>query len=224
MNKFNPIVNSIFLLKVLYQISYPVAKLFAKYNINPNTVTSLSNVSAFFSLYFLFSSQIFIFIFLWILAEIFDICDGTVARIQGTSSEVGAFYDHFSDQVKIFLLFICISFYFNNLIITYLSFIGVGIFLLSIDIGKRNELLILKYTHLKSHQNINNKPLTLTRHIYNHIFLVSGHTMIVLPFLAIDQKIAFYGLILFLLVAIKNLLGSARAHIKSLQSLKNYNK
>lgn len=216
-NKFNPIVESVFLLKLMYIISFPLAKLFAKFNINPNTITTISNVSIVISLYFLYLGNIFLFIIFWILAEIFDICDGTVARLTNKSSESGAFYDHFSDQVKIFVFFIAISLYFDDKLITYLAFFSAGIFLLYIDISKRIEIFKLKYDVKDNNIQDEAQKVSLIRRIYNHIFLIHGHTMVLIPFILITHTTAIVGLSLFILVVIKNFLGSLRQMIKLLE-------
>lgn len=217
-HKFNPIVESIFLLKIMYIISFPLAKLFARFSVNPNTITTISNISIFVALYFLYLENIVAFIVFWILAEIFDICDGTVARLTNKSSESGAFYDHFSDQVKIFVFFVAISLYFDDELITYMSFISAGIFLLYIDISKRIEIYKLKYPNTEQSQQSEPQKLSALRQIYNHIFLVHGHTMVLISFMLISYEFAMYGLALFLIVAFKNFLGSLRAMIKLLRS------
>lgn len=213
-NKFNPIVESIFLLKIMYIISFPLAKLFARFNVNPNTITTISNISILVALYFLYLGNVIAFIIFWILAEIFDICDGTVARLTNKSSEAGAFYDHFSDQVKIFVFFVAVSFYFDDKLITYMSFLSAGIFLLYIDISKRIEIFELKYKLTSYSEAQESKKIKFWRKIYNHIFLIHGHTMILIPFILINETVALYGLSLFVLVAIKNFLGSLRYQIR----------
>ena len=195
-------------------MSFPLAKLLAKCNVHPNIITLTSNVLVVISFYFLFSQEIILFIVFWITAEVFDICDGTVARLTGKTSESGAFFDHFSDQVKIFLFFICISLYFKSEIITLLAFLSAGIFLLYIDISKRVEIFKLKYPGSSKSENNNNSDTTFLRKIYNHIFLIHGHTMVILPFFVISNDVAILGLSFFIVVAFKNFLGSLRAQIK----------
>jgi phosphatidylglycerophosphate synthase len=210
--KFNPIVEDIFLLKCLYIISFPLARLFANLRIHPNKITTISNITILISIYFLSQGSIVLFIVFWIFAEIFDICDGTVARINRLASESGAFYDHFSDQVKIFLFFIIVSFYFKNEIITYLAFISSGIFFLYIDVSKRVEIFKLKYP--REGVDIDDSTKSLIRKIYNHVFLIHGHTMVLIPFFVIDLNFAIVGLSIFILVATKNLFGALRAQLK----------
>lgn len=220
-NKFNPIVESIFLLKIMYIISFPLAKLFARFQVNPNTITTISNISILVALYFLYLGNVIAFIIFWILAEIFDICDGTVARLTNKSSESGAFYDHFSDQVKIFVFFVAVSLYFDDKLITYLSFISAGIFLLYIDISKRIEILKLKYSNQKEqHQNNNINKVSFIKKIYYHIFLIHGHTMILIPFMLINKMTAILGLLIFIFVAFKNFMGVLRQIIRILGKVK----
>jgi hypothetical protein len=218
-NKFNPIVESIFLLKIMYIISFPLAKIFARFNINPNTITTISNISIVVALYFLYIENIVSFICFWMLAEIFDICDGTVARLTNKSSESGAFYDHFSDQVKIFLFFIAISLYFDDNLITYISFLSAGIFLLYIDISKRIEIFKLKYPQNQKKNKNELYKTSILRQIYNHIFLIHGHTMVLIPFMAVSKEFAMYGLVLFLFIAVKNFLGALRQMIRLLNGV-----
>jgi phosphatidylglycerophosphate synthase len=217
-NEFNPTVEKISLLKYLYIISSPLARLFARYSVHPNTITTISNVSIVISLYFLYVGNFILFILLWIVAGILDICDGTVARLTNKTSESGAFYDHFSDQVKMFLFFISISLYFQNELITYLAFVSAGIFFLYIDISKRVVIFQLKYPNKNEHINTENNSIKFFRKIYNNIFLIHGHTMVILPFFVINKDMAIIGLSLFILVASKNFLSSLRVKIRLLQN------
>ena len=218
-NKFNPIVESIFLLKCLYILSFPLAKTLAKYKFNPNTITTISNMLVICSIYFLFIKNVIFFIILWIAAEIFDICDGTVARINNMASESGAFYDHFSDQIKIFLFFISISLYFQSTFVTYLAFVSACINLLYVDVSLRTEIFKLKHHTKIQKLTPKSKSKTFLRQIYNHVFLIHGHTMVILPFFVVNIDIAITGLSLFILVALKNLLGSLRAQVRVLRKI-----
>lgn len=215
-SKFNPIVESLPLLKYMYIISYPLAKILAQLKVSPNFITTISNLLIVVAIFSLFKGSIFGFIILWILAEIFDICDGTVARINGLSSETGAFYDHFSDQVKIFLFFLTLTFYFDDEFISILSFIVLGVFFLYMDINKRSEILRLKQ-NIQVKSSTESLDLSLMRKIYNQIFMIHGHTMAIIPFMVLSDEIAYFGLVLFLIITLKNLLGSLRYMLKLLK-------
>ena len=105
------------------------------------------------------------------------------------------------------------SLYFNDKLITYMSFISAGIFLLYIDISKRIEIFKLKFAIYQGNQEEVLK-IGILRKIYNHIFLIHGHTMVLIPFIAVSESAAIAGLSFFILVAVKNFLGSLRAQIK----------
>jgi hypothetical protein len=118
------------LLKFLYLTSIPLAKLLAYLGLRPNTITSISNVVALVGIgTVLWAENPWYFPLLWILALLFDMADGIVARVTGQSSASGSFYDHMSDQVKVILLFLAVGLRYDNLLVWVLVYSTNALFL-----------------------------------------------------------------------------------------------
>lgn len=127
---FNPATNDVPLLKVLYLMTIPLAKLLARLNIKPNTITSISNVVALMGIgALIWGENPWVFPALWLAALLFDMADGIVARVTGQSSASGSFYDHMSDQIKVILLFLAVALRYDSLLIWVLVYITNALFL-----------------------------------------------------------------------------------------------
>ena len=100
---FNNATKTVPILKFLYIINIPLVKLLIHLKLTPFTISTISNLLAFLALLALFFEyNPIIFSILWIMSLFFDIADGIVARKTSSSSANGSFYDHFSDQIKVF--------------------------------------------------------------------------------------------------------------------------
>ena len=79
----NPERKVIPFLYLLYIMAIPLAILLIKLKFKPNTITTLSNLSALISYYLILIEDAYLlFSFFWILALFFDMADGIVSRKQ----------------------------------------------------------------------------------------------------------------------------------------------
>jgi archaetidylinositol phosphate synthase len=85
-------------------LSIRVGILFSKIGISPNQWTMLSLVPALLSLYFLINSQFIPAAFLFLLSSFLDIVDGSVARVTGRVSDLGAYMDTIVDRYVEFMV------------------------------------------------------------------------------------------------------------------------
>lgn len=84
------------------RVSLVLAKVFAKHNIKPNTVTIFSIIAGVLGAICLIFHNVWLTIagiLLEILAAIFDCADGQVARINHSGTKFGRFFDGFGDGV-----------------------------------------------------------------------------------------------------------------------------
>jgi len=204
----NPARKVIPALYFLYIMAIPLAILFIKLKFKPNLITTLSNISALISYYFiLLGDSIFLFSFFWILALFLDICDGIVSRKTKQTSPQGSFYDHFTDQIKIILLFLSAGLYYDSTVTWFLSFLSSTIFLLRAlllyMLKYRSKLLAFESQSSKDTKyKLNNSLLKLIkRHLFNNIFLIMGQFNIFLIFIFVEAiHIYIFIFILFIII------------------------
>ena len=106
--------------------------------LTPNSVTTISTMLVFLTIYFLYLNNKTMAIITYLLAYIFDCVDGKMARKYKMCSDFGMAFDTVSDNISNFVLFIFIIFkYFNsnNLNIILFLFIAVMIYMLSLSLG-----------------------------------------------------------------------------------------
>ncbi|WP_320035338.1 CDP-alcohol phosphatidyltransferase family protein [Halarcobacter sp.] len=213
LNQFhNKKVSEVFLLKLLYIFSSPLAQVFLLFNIKANTITTLSNISAMISYISIFYNFYFFFFF-WSFSLILDICDGIVARATKTSSAAGSFYDHFSDFLKIMGLFLFIGIYYDTKIIWILVSLNLLVFstvdYLDKVIHQKNALI--KYNKINSVSSNNSFNLTIkiiikintflnNLIIYRTFFIMHGQYNLILLPLAYNIYTAQYTLVLSFLI------------------------
>lgn len=199
--------------------------------INPNHLTTMSNLSVLASFYFIFIDYSFVyFSLLWILGLFFDICDGVVARETNQKTPQGSFYDHFTDQIKILLLLLCVGIYYHESTIWILTFLTSTLFLLYSFL---KMLIKFRYKLLTNHLRIEEKSmpiikidnrflLFLKRYVYNNIFLMQGNFIIYLGFVFYDGATIYvlYGLLVIIMF---NLLKGLKTMHNINQKLQKHN-
>jgi phosphatidylglycerophosphate synthase len=93
----------------------PAARLLSALHITPNTISILGFLIACVSAFLAYQNSFISAGFLFLLAGIFDMLDGSVARITGHSTPFGAILDSLIDRVsETALLFGLMLFYLNN--------------------------------------------------------------------------------------------------------------
>jgi hypothetical protein len=146
---YNKATDTVPLLKFLYFISIPVAKILVKTNLTPTHITHMSNLSSLLSLYFLYSSNNLLFFIFQLLALVFDICDGMIARAKKLSTVFGSFYDHFSDFLKVILTLAIVGFINNSTVVWGLCFFISTLFLMNLLVNS-----FIKYKKVLIKQNV----------------------------------------------------------------------
>ena len=133
----NPIDN------LIYIIVEKLDPILYKLNFTPNIITTLSLIIGLISAYFFYHKN-YISIPLFIIAYILDCSDGYFARKYKMITKFGDYYDHISDQIKIFIIYYII--YNNKKFKNFNLYFGIFILL----------LLLLIY-HLSIQELIYNK-------------------------------------------------------------------
>lgn len=86
------------------KISVKVGIIFSKLGLSPNQWTVISLLPAFLALYFLIKSEFIISALLFIFSAFIDLIDGSVARVTGKVSKIGAYLDTVVDRYVEFLV------------------------------------------------------------------------------------------------------------------------
>ena len=212
----NPSRKVIPFLYFLYVMAIPLAIFLIKLNLKPNSITTLSNISAAVSYYFILAQDSFLFFsFFWILALFLDMCDGMVSRRTNQMTPQGSFYDHFTDQIKIILLFLSVGLYYNSTLAWALAFLCSTVFLL-----RALLLYMLKYRSklLESADQNNAKIklklsnrflLVIKKYFYNNVFLIMGQFNVYLVFIFI-KNIHVHVLLLILFIILFNFINELK--------------
>ena len=117
-------------LEILYtQYSIKLAQYLNKCKLKPNDITTLGVIFNFFALLSLFNKDFMLFFTFLILGHFCDALDGIYARLYNMESEIGYYYDHIADGLKI--LSLAYAFYILyypkiddvNMVIIYLIFL-----------------------------------------------------------------------------------------------------
>ena len=223
---FNQAAEHVFILKILYFINIPLVIMFNHFNVKPHTITTLSNISTIISYFFLFYNT-YLFAFFWIMALMLDICDGIVARMTKQSSAIGSFYDHYSDIVKILLLYLFVAVKYDAVQIWILAMLNVIVFslmaianmilkqrkaILQYEVSSiecKEELLVSEQKKGFVKRTINKYPLFKKAIFfsYSSIFVIYGNFNLLLIPLAVSEEWAFYTFMLVFIVVFKSMLG-----------------
>ena len=202
----------------MYRFAYPFSLILNKLNLNPNQVTVASlilTILACTSLIYL--SAPLLFSIFWSLAILFDFCDGTLARMTGKLRTSAFRIDHFTDLIKLFLLFVSTGFYFNEtnlwaLLITALfCYLLFGILQQELDNYSKNQEFssrgsLPRKSILGSFAS--NLPSFLKKifmSTFSIFFTINGHTLLVFIFLPYSLSLTFTLLVYFGLVSLLNL-------------------
>lgn len=227
------------LMIVLSHFTSPLANFFIYLKVKPSTITTFSCIVASLSLYILYTKDWpIVFSLLWIFALILDIADGLVARRTGQSSALGSFYDHFSDKIKIFLLFFVTAFKYENSIVWVLAWLASDFFLLmsvaneglayrsyrleqgmlktGSAITDNNSALGQKKTLMRKIKEFLKKSFPFYRYFqapYNSLMMVQGNSMALIVPLAFGPKPAIIMLSWFSFICFKSLFFIVRAQM-----------
>lgn len=85
-------------------ISIKIGLAFSKLRLSPNQWTLLSLLPVFLALYFLYHSQFLLAALLLLVSSFLDLVDGSVARVTGRVSGLGAYLDTITDRYVEFIV------------------------------------------------------------------------------------------------------------------------
>lgn len=243
---FNPATRSVPLLYFLYLSTVPLAKLLIACRIKPNSITTLSNLTAIVGLVFLVQgASAWFFPMAWMLALFLDIADGIVARVTGQSSAQGSFYDHMSDQVKVIALFLCVALRYDEYWVWIVAFAVNGLFMFYAVVNHvcyARTLLLNRATPEVVEQPMGGQQdspirdktergsvkLFFDRYpfakkfvlgVYASLFVMYGNSMLLLLPVSAGQEWAIAAMIFFGLVTFRSLIEVVRNTIKINQTL-----
>lgn len=140
---FSPVAEEAPVLKILYWVSAPLADGLQRLGFSASALTTVSNLFCLAALYAIWIGSPVGYAVCVFLGLIFDLCDGMVARMTKTSSIFGGFYDHYSDKVKIILLYLFLGLHYQNDLVWILGVLNIGFFLLagSTNEGQSNKIM-----------------------------------------------------------------------------------
>lgn len=195
-------------LKWLYVISEPLCRLFIFLRVSANMISIGSTVFLVAGVYYLSQGKFWGYCTLLFLSLILDIADGTVARATNTSSRLGAFLDHFFDKVKIFILFSFYIYYFDDIYISLISCLNLGLFFFICILNLEVENYRLINTPSLD-DSVETKPQGTTRfsfyrRIYNSLFLMYGNFFLYFLPIGFSKLSTLLFLLVIMLVEIKN--------------------
>ena len=111
---FTPSANNNPVIWLVSLISFPISKLFVTFKISPNFVTILSFILMIMSCSFLLQGNLFLFSLTFIFSILLDFCDGQVARLIKKSNNTKFRFDHFSDIIKISIIYLTFGILFDE--------------------------------------------------------------------------------------------------------------
>lgn len=204
------------IMALMYLIAYPIALLFAKIRIKPNLVTFFSFLFSTFAFASLCHSRVMYFCIFWLIAYLLDFVDGTLARMTNQIRKKALRFDHHSDLIKIFLLFLGFGFYFDKKHVWVMCFISACLYLfytiLNHDLNYTKKLLKVTKSQnsnkiVSQNDNQSTKkilPSVLIRNIFAYFkgtfLIIHGHTLVIFFIIPLDEKFAFYTMIYFSLI------------------------
>jgi len=83
---------------VYRRFSRPIAKLLARYNVNPNSITFFAAFLGILSGYLIAIGKIYESVLMIFISQIFDCVDGDLARLTGRVTHKGAYLDRIFDR------------------------------------------------------------------------------------------------------------------------------
>lgn len=235
-NKANVQDNIISLL--IYRLSFPLATAFIKARLTPNRITTLSllfTILAFFAL--VIDKGWILFCLFWVIAVLFDFCDGTVARMTNRVSQSAFRYDHMTDLFKLCLLILGTGLRYNDYVIWALAFSSAFFFMYFVVLSHDLKSAVIRakgvesntrtagaesrirerywITRLMSRFGAFDSFVAVYRNLYVICGTVSSHSLLLFLVLPFGREFAFW---LFLYLSII-LLISIRSRIKLLLTM-----
>ena len=183
-----------------------------KLKITPNFVTLLSILSCGAACFFLVSSYVQYFIIFWLIAILFDFCDGTLARMTKNTRTSLFRYDHMTDLVKFSAIILSVAIYFDNTYYWIISFICSFLYMyysiLDHDVVNLVLNRVNKEESLSDDKNIrmrdkykivnfitNNVKLFKIAKIFTPFISINGHTLLLFTIMPLNIIYAYLVII-----------------------------
>lgn len=122
----------------------PLAKVVVKIGLTPDVITMLSLLLIILAAYFYISHQLFFAALTTFLAGFCDVLDGAVARVSGSRSVFGGFFDSLVDRYSDFILITSITLSYPPLCNLTAGLVAMAGSLLTSYVRARGEALNLK--------------------------------------------------------------------------------
>lgn len=152
-------------------------------HITPNILTTISLLFGIISPYFFYKKQYGISSICFILAYLFDCADGNYARTFNMVTEYGDYYDHYSDIIKMVLLYYVILIHKIDvkLKIGFILLSGILTFLSAVHLGCQEKI----YDPISNDFLSGLKPLCLNKKdiIWSRYFGVGTNMLFITLFL-----------------------------------------
>lgn len=199
----------------LYILADIPTQYFIHCGLSATQITHLSFLSAILSLAFFFYDLKFLYMLFVLLSILFDVSDGMVARATNSGSSFGAFYDHFSDKIKISLYFLLFGIVYNDSAIWILTYLNLALFFLITSLnfieltGKEAESSNTNSSTLQSVPNPNlelkkNYIVSISKGIYRSLFMMYANFMLWFIPVVLNKSIAVISLLIMIIIQVKN--------------------
>jgi len=119
----------IFLRKLFKGVIDPIASLFIKMGLKPNTITAIGFILTILAAYFTATGRFLIAGLILLVGAPLDVVDGSMARLQGEPTRFGGFIDSVTDRYSELVLLLGLLFYYvqqQNLRASLLVFIAAA--------------------------------------------------------------------------------------------------
>lgn len=121
-----------FLKEYWYWLTSPIAKILVRFHVTPNVLTIWGFVISCVSAYFFHKGKVGLGGWIMIFGATFDMFDGHIARLTGTASKSGAFFDSVMDRFCEAVVFLGLaSFYRSNWVLYFVVLGLVGSMMVS---------------------------------------------------------------------------------------------
>ena len=213
--------------RFLYSVAYPLALGARALGISPNKLTAVSFALGLLSFVALALQNALFFFVLFAASHLLDYVDGTLARMTDNKSSFPISVDHFSDMLKLNLIFIGFGLYFRSTTIWLLASLAMFSFLYYTLLNHAIASLVLM-TKLTEDQSPDpsgvgrSKPLervtafpkrrfgfsersqVLVKQIVVTFGTINGHTMLIFFLIPVSIELGALSLAYLVLLAVAN--------------------
>jgi len=213
--------------RVLYSVAYPLALGARALGLSPNQLTAVSFALGILSFVALALQNGLLFSVLFAASHLLDYVDGTLARMTGNKSSFPISVDHFSDMLKLNLIFIGFGLYFRSTTIWLLASLAMFSFLYYTLLNHAIASLDLmaKLTEDQSPNpsgvgrskpqervtafskrsfGFSERSKVLVKQIVITFGTINGHTMLVFFLIPVSIELGAVGLAYLVLLAVAN--------------------